>query len=131
MELPPAFASPGRVVLLRVGSANYRCTVFVDGQPIGSHEGARCPAPLTPPAHRARERQRTRTPRTLRTPSAGGHLPFQFDVSAAAAAAAAGRRPLVLALMVDGSLSPTSVPPGGLAQRPVQVRFAFAGHALF
>lgn len=86
MALPHGFAADSRAVFLRVGSANYAATVYLDGCKIGSHEG--------------------------------GHLPFQFDVSAALRSAA--RPEVTVAIRVDGLLSPKRMPPGDLSQRPPQ-----------
>ena len=65
----------GRKISLRFGSVNYLASVWVNGQPVGSHEG--------------------------------GHLPFEFDISALV-------RPQQnrLVVCVDGALAPDRVPPG-------------------
>lgn len=94
VSLPRGFASAGRAVFIRVGSACYAASVFIDGRLVGSHEG--------------------------------GHLPFQFDItdllSELGGAAGGGAMPLsfTVAIRVEALLSPQRVPPGALAQRPIQ-----------
>jgi beta-glucuronidase len=74
----------GQHLLLRVGSANYACSVYVNGRLLGVHEG--------------------------------NALPFQVALPPALLAAPE----LLLSLRVEGLLSPSRVPPGALAQRPLQ-----------
>lgn len=74
----------GRMISLRFGSVNYLASVWVNGQPVGSHEG--------------------------------GHLPFEFDISALV-------RPQQnrLVVCVDGALAPDRVPPGNVPPDPNDV----------
>jgi beta-glucuronidase len=84
-----------RVVVLRVGSANYAASVWLNGQPVGSHEG--------------------------------GHLPFEFDVSALVKWDA----PNLLAIRVENELTPTRVPAGNLPGGGALAMFAGNPRASF
>lgn len=90
-------SSPTRV-LLRVGAATYHATVWLASTLLTVHEG--------------------------------GHLPFQVDVTAVARGGgpqSPAPSSLLLALRVEGLMSPTRVPPGNLAQIPQQhpnIRYA-------
>jgi beta-glucuronidase len=84
-----------RQVVLRVGSANYAASVFLNGQLVGSHEG--------------------------------GHLPFEFDVSALVKWDA----PNLLVIRVENELLPTRVPAGNLAGGGALAMFAGNPRASF
>jgi beta-glucuronidase len=84
-----------RQVVLRVGSANYAASVWLNGQQLGSHEG--------------------------------GHLPFEFDVSALVKWDA----PNLVVIRVENELLPTRVPAGNLPGGGALAMFAGSPKASF
>lgn len=92
---------------LRVGAASYHCSVYVDGVLLGVHEGGHVPFEVALP--------HASTPaEAVQASQAATEAPPTHVASASQA------KPWLVVLRIEAFLSPTRLPPGGLACKPQQ-----------